>query len=55
VAANVASVIEDGSCLGFTFGPLFEALPRHLAGKKDLGIHTPLSPMRSCPWLKAVR
>jgi acyl-CoA hydrolase len=41
VAANVASVIEDGSCLGFTFGPLFEALPRYLAGKKDLGIHTP--------------
>ena len=41
VAANVASVIEDGSCLGFTFGPLFDALPRHLAGKKDLGIHTP--------------
>ncbi|MFO7714432.1 GNAT family N-acetyltransferase [Desulfosarcina sp.] len=41
VAANVASVIEDGSCLGFTFGPLFEALPRHLADKKDLGIHTP--------------
>ncbi|HSO20697.1 MAG TPA: GNAT family N-acetyltransferase [Desulfosarcina sp.] len=41
VAANVASVIEDGSCLGFTFGPLFEALPRHLSGKKDLGIHTP--------------
>jgi len=41
VAANVAAVIEDGSCLGFTFGPLFEALPRHLAGKKDLGIHTP--------------
>jgi hypothetical protein len=41
VAANVASVIEDGSCLGFTFGPLFEALPRYLAGKRDLGIHTP--------------
>jgi len=41
VAANVASVIEDGSCLGFSFGPLFEALPRHLSGKKDLGIHTP--------------
>jgi len=41
VAANVASVIEDGSCLGFTFGPLFDALPRHLAAKKDLGIHTP--------------
>ncbi|MBU8912191.1 MAG: GNAT family N-acetyltransferase [Desulfobacterales bacterium] len=41
LAANVASVIEDGSCLAFTFGPIFEALPKHLAGKKDLGIHTP--------------
>ncbi|BBO78074.1 hypothetical protein DSCW_54910 [Desulfosarcina widdelii] len=41
VAANVAAVIEDGSCLGFSFGPLFEALPRHLTGKKDLGIHSP--------------
>ncbi len=41
VAANVATVIEDGSCLGFSFGPLFEALPRHLAAKHDLGIHTP--------------
>ena len=41
VAANVASVVEDGSCLGFSFGPLFEALPRHLTGKKDLGIHSP--------------
>lgn len=41
VAANVASVIEDGSCLAFSFGPLFQALPRHLASKRDLGIHTP--------------
>ncbi|PIE67186.1 MAG: GNAT family N-acetyltransferase [Deltaproteobacteria bacterium] len=41
VAGHVASVIEDGSCLGFALGPLFDALPRHLAGKKDLGIHTP--------------
>ena len=41
VAANVAAVIEDGSCLGFTFGPLFDALPRHLADKKELGVHTP--------------
>ena len=41
LAANVASVIEDGSCLAFTFGPIFEALPKHLARKKDLGIHTP--------------
>ena len=41
LAANVASVIEDGSCLAFTFGPIFEALPKYLSGKKDLGIHTP--------------
>ncbi|MBU1342538.1 MAG: GNAT family N-acetyltransferase [Proteobacteria bacterium] len=41
LAANVASVIDDGSCLAFTFGPIFEALPKHLADKKDLGIHTP--------------
>jgi len=41
LAANVAAVIEDGSCLAFTFGPIFEALPKHLAHKKDLGIHTP--------------
>ncbi|MCF6249319.1 MAG: GNAT family N-acetyltransferase [Desulfobacula sp.] len=41
LAANVASVVEDGSCLAFTFGPIFEALPKYLATKKDLGIHTP--------------
>jgi len=41
VAANVASVIEDGSCIAFSFGPLFEALGRHLVLKRNLGIHTP--------------
>ncbi len=41
VAAHVASVIEDGSCIGFTFGPLYDALPRHLSGRRDLGIHSP--------------
>lgn len=41
LAANVASIIEDGTCLAFTFGPLFEALPKYLSEKKDLGIHTP--------------
>lgn len=41
VAANVASVIEDGTCLGYSIGALYEALPKYLAGKKDLGIHTP--------------
>jgi len=40
VAANVASVIEDGSCISFTIGPLFEALSRHLMHKHNLGIHT---------------
>ena len=40
VAANVASVIEDGSCIAFTIGPLFEALSRHLMHKRNLGIHT---------------
>ena len=41
VAANVASVIEDGSCLGFSIGPLYEALGKHLTGKRNLGIHSP--------------
>jgi acyl-CoA hydrolase/RimJ/RimL family protein N-acetyltransferase len=41
VAANVASVVENGSCLGFSIGPLFEALGRHLANKRNLGIHSP--------------
>ena len=41
VAANVASVIEDGSCIAFSPGPLFEALGRHLIYKRNLGIHTP--------------
>lgn len=41
VAAVVASVIEDGSCLSYSIGPLFEALPKYLANKRDLGIHTP--------------
>ena len=41
LAEHVASVIEDGSCLAFTMGPLFEALPKYLKHKKDLGIHSP--------------
>lgn len=41
VAVNVASVINDGNCIAFSIGPLFEALSRHLAGKKNLGIHSP--------------
>ncbi|MBW2178576.1 MAG: GNAT family N-acetyltransferase [Deltaproteobacteria bacterium] len=41
VAANVASVIDDRSCLAFTFGPLFESLSKHLSQRRHLGIHTP--------------
>ena len=40
VAANVASVVEDGSCIAFYSGALFEALGRHLARKRHLGVHT---------------
>jgi acyl-CoA hydrolase/GNAT superfamily N-acetyltransferase len=41
VAANVASVIEDGSCIMYSIGPLFEALSKHLIYKHNLGVHTP--------------
>lgn len=41
VAAHVAAVIEDGSCLAFSIGPLYEALGRHLVHKRNLGLHTP--------------
>ncbi|QTA90585.1 GNAT family N-acetyltransferase [Desulfonema magnum] len=41
VGANVASVIEDKSCLAFSIGPLYEALSRHLVHKHHLGIHSP--------------
>jgi len=40
VAANVAAAIEDGSCLSFFAGPLFEELGKHLCGKKDLSVHS---------------
>ena len=41
IAENAASVIDDGSCVAFSYGPIYEALARHLAKKKNLGIHTP--------------
>ena len=40
VAANIAQVIEDGACINFFTGPLFEALGRHLTHKHHLGIHS---------------
>ena len=42
VAANVASAIEDGSCISFSIGPLYEPLAKHLTQKKDLGVHSPI-------------
>jgi acyl-CoA hydrolase len=41
VAQNVASLIEDESCLAFSIGPLYEALAKSLADKRHLGIHSP--------------
>ncbi len=41
VAENVASVIEDGSCIAFSIGTLFEHLSQHLESKRNLGIHSP--------------
>jgi len=41
LAAQVASVIEDGCCISYSFGPLFDALGRHLSNRRDLGIHSP--------------
>lgn len=42
LAANVASAIEDGSCISFSIGPLYEPLAKYLMQKKDLGIHSPI-------------
>jgi acyl-CoA hydrolase/GNAT superfamily N-acetyltransferase len=41
IAANVADRIEDGSCIAFGIGPLFEALSQKLTAKRHLGVHTP--------------
>ncbi|EFK09451.1 acetyltransferase, GNAT family [delta proteobacterium NaphS2] len=41
VGANVAALVEDGSCLAFSAGHLFDALGRHLKTKRNLGIHSP--------------
>ncbi|MBW2636843.1 MAG: GNAT family N-acetyltransferase, partial [Deltaproteobacteria bacterium] len=40
LASNIASVIEDGSCISFSIGPLFEALLKYLVHKRDLGVHS---------------
>ncbi len=40
VAANIAHIINDGDCISFHAGPLYEALGRHLVHKQHLGLHT---------------
>jgi acyl-CoA hydrolase/RimJ/RimL family protein N-acetyltransferase len=41
LATNVASVVENGSCVSFALGPLFDALAPHLVNKRHLGVHSP--------------
>jgi acyl-CoA hydrolase/RimJ/RimL family protein N-acetyltransferase len=40
LGANVAPLIQDGSCINFSIGALFESLAPHLFKKRHLGIHT---------------
>ncbi len=41
IAVNLASVIEDGSCIVFAIDVIFEALGKRLVNKRHLGIHSP--------------
>ncbi len=41
IGRNMASLIQDGSCIAFSVGPLFDALGRHLSRKRHLGVHSP--------------
>jgi len=41
IAAHIAALIQDNSCIAFSIGPLYEALGRALAGKRHLGVHSP--------------
>lgn len=41
IAANIAGVVEDESCISLGIGPLYEALAVQLKTKKNLGIHSP--------------
>lgn len=40
IAANVATMVEDGSCIAFTAGPLFEALVEPMSRKRDLSVQS---------------
>ena len=41
IAANIASIIEDGSCLAYSIGNLFDAVSQHLTDRRHLGVHSP--------------
>jgi acyl-CoA hydrolase/RimJ/RimL family protein N-acetyltransferase len=41
IAGHIASIVEDGSCISFAIGPLYEALGQQLVNKKHLGIQSP--------------
>lgn len=41
IGENVASIIDHGSCLAFSIGPVYESLSQYLQSKRHLGIHTP--------------
>lgn len=41
VGENIASIINDGDCINFSIGSLFEALAVKLTGKRHLGVHSP--------------
>jgi acyl-CoA hydrolase len=41
IGAHIAAIVDDGSCLSFSIGPLYEALACQLWYKKNLGVHTP--------------
>ena len=41
IADNIASIIEDGSCLSYTLGPIHDALCKSLSNKNHLGIQSP--------------
>jgi len=41
IAANIATIIQDGNCISYGIGPLFEALAKTLVTKKNLGVHSP--------------
>lgn len=42
IASHVSSLIDHGSCVAFSLGPLYEALVPYLKEKKHLGIHSPV-------------